>query len=103
MTSENKDVDKGLLDKILDYLTKNFGPNLPSNEEAIKKLKKELYNSTPATPESNKKLFPKGMPSSKSKLPSTKPKPRPKTRSSTVEAKKGGLVTRRGPMKKSKK
>ena len=53
--------------------------------------------STPATPKSNKKLFPKGMP------PASKPKPRPKTRSSTVEAKKGGLVTRKGPMKKSKK
>ena len=96
MTSENKDVDKGLLDKILDYLTKNFGPNLPSNEEAIKKLKEESFKSIPATPESNKKLFPKGMP------PASKPKPRPKTRSTTVEAKKGGLFTRKGAMKRNK-
>ena len=86
MASESKPVDKGLLDKILDYLTENFGPNLPSNEEAIKKLKEESF----------KKLFPKGMP------PASKPKPRPKTRSTTVEAKKGGLFTRKGAMKRNK-
>ena len=96
MASESNSI----LDKVLDYLTEHFGPNLPSNEDAIKKLKKERFKPTPATPESNKKLFPGGIPPSRK--PKSKPKPRPRTRSNTVEAKKGGLFTRKGAMKRNK-
>ena len=73
-----------------------------TKDSYLKDMKKFMESS-----ESNERLD-RQDPGDKSLVPLPKPRPtKPRlpsrTRSSTVEAKKGGLVTRKGPMKKGKK
>jgi len=92
------DNDKSFITEVLNYLTKHFGPDMKKFNQ------KKLNKSTPATPESNKKLFPDGMPPRQdlpSNVPPRKPKKnkKPKAKpSESITLYKGGF-TRKGPCK----
>tara|TARA_R110002020_G_scaffold238745_1_gene451274 strand:- start:83 stop:379 length:297 start_codon:yes stop_codon:yes gene_type:complete len=98
MPNKNITDEESFITKVLDYLTKHFGPDMKKFNQ------KKLNKSTPATPKSNKTQFPEGIPREQhlpSNIPPKKAKKNKKPKAKPNESiilYKGGF-TRKGPCK----